>query len=565
MATKKSTVVVEIKTDSTQATTEANKTKEQVAGIGKAAAGSIAELKELKKALKNAAAGSDEFKALYNQIDDLEDKIKGSKKASSDWVDSLESAGGPLGMVGAAINKAKVATTSFSAALKATGIGLLVALIGGLAAAFAKNEDAMKKLEPIMNQVGRLLNGILGAMQPLINGFINFAEKALPYVTSGFKVAYSALSSFLQGLGMVGSAVKKFISGDFAGAWDDAKKSVTEFGTRYEEANKKFISGTKELTDKEKEQLEARLANQKAANERAAALAEKRAAEQKAILEKSRAEAKAYEEFDTALQLRLMELEEEKIEKEKKRLDDLYERQQVFDKFYNDQLVKIQELEKLREETTFATNIAIQQSWADLGSSIANTIGNLSGALKDGSDLARAFGIAQVAISTAASIGSILLSGKQQQAEYNKAIAAGNATIGIGIANAVIPGMQGLAVAQLTAGKAAVGSAIAGKAISKTNTAAQVIAAGLAGAGQIAAILSSKKSVSSPSGGGGDSGGNVSVSASAPLMAQANTTTLNQGQINQIGNQAARAYVVESDVSGNQERITRLNRAARIN
>jgi len=565
MAAKKTQVVVEIKTDSSQASKDAKETKDQVAGIGKAAAGSIAELKELKKALKNAAAGSEEFKALYNQIDDLEDKIKGSKKASSDWIDTLESAGGPLGMVGAALNKAKVATTSFSSALKATGIGLLVSLIGGLAAAFAKNEGAMKKLEPIMTQIGKLLNGILGAMQPLIDGFINMATKALPYVTDGFRVAYSALSSFLQGIGMVGSAVKKFISGDFSGAWDDAKKSVTEFGTRYEQANKRFISGSKELTDKEKEQLEARRAAQKAHNEKMAALAEKKAAEEKARLEKAKADAKAYEDFDTALQQRLIEIEDERLEKEKKRLDDLYTRQELFNKFYNDQLVKIQELEKTREETTFATNIAIQQSWANLGTSIANTIGNLSGALKDGSDLARAFGVAQVAISTAASIGSILLSGKQQQAEYNKAIAAGNATIGVGISTAFIPGMQGLAAAQIAAGKAAVGSAIAGKAISKTNTAAQVISAGLAGAAQIAAILSSKKSVSSPSGGGGDSGGNVNVSASAPLMAQASTTTLNQGQINQIGNQAARAYVVESDVSGNQERITRLNRAARIN
>jgi hypothetical protein len=48
-------------------------------------------------------------------------------------------------------------------------------------------------------------------------------------------------------------------------------------------------------------------------------------------------------------------------------------------------------------------------------------------------------------------------------------------------------------------------------------------------------------------------------------MPQAATTTLNQGQINQIGNTAARAFVLETDVSGNQERVRRLNRAARIN
>jgi hypothetical protein len=68
---------------------------------------------------------------------------------------------------------------------------------------------------------------------------------------------------------------------------------------------------------------------------------------------------------------------------------------------------------------------------------------------------------------------------------------------------------------------------------------------------------------------GGASGGSTpsipSMNVSAPLMAQASTTTLNQAQVNQIGNVAARAFVVESDVSGNQERILRLNRAARIN
>lgn len=55
--------------------------------------GSIAELKALKKQLKETAAGSEEFKKIYNQIDDLEDKIKSAKGASADWIDSLESAG----------------------------------------------------------------------------------------------------------------------------------------------------------------------------------------------------------------------------------------------------------------------------------------------------------------------------------------------------------------------------------------------------------------------------------------------------------------------------------------
>jgi hypothetical protein len=65
--------------------------------------------------------------------------------------------------------------------------------------------------------------------------------------------------------------------------------------------------------------------------------------------------------------------------------------------------------------------------------------------------------------------------------------------------------------------------------------------------------------------GGGSLPGGGSGGATAPMLPQASSTTLNQGQVNQIGNVAARAFVVESDVSGQQERIRRLNRAARIN
>jgi hypothetical protein len=50
----------------------------------------------------------------------------------------------------------------------------------------------------------------------------------------------------------------------------------------------------------------------------------------------------------------------------------------------------------------------------------------------------------------------------------------------------------------------------------------------------------------------------------APIPPTLASTTINQAQVNQIGSASARAYVVESDVSGNQERIQRINRAARI-
>lgn len=214
---------------------------------------SISDLKDLKRQLKDTAAGSEDFKKIYGQIDDLEDKIKSSKNASSDWVDSLENAGGPLGMLGSSINKAKVATQSFSGALKATGIGLVVALVAGLVAAFQDNESAMKKLQPLLDGMQKIFQGIFRAVEPLFNILVDLALEALPLVSKAFEVVYSSVTAVFQSLGMLGGAVKKLLSGDFSGAFEDAKKSVTSFSENYDDASKRFVSGTKEMTEAEKE------------------------------------------------------------------------------------------------------------------------------------------------------------------------------------------------------------------------------------------------------------------------------------------------------------------------
>lgn len=96
--------------------------------------------------------------------------------------------------------------------------------------------------------------------------------------------------------------------------------------------------------------------------------------------------------------------------------------------------------------------------------------------------------------------------------------------------------------------------------ISKVVNVATIIATGLK---SVKGILATKV----PGGGGG--GGNLpslpSPSTTAPIAPQLGQTALNQQLVNQTGNAAVRAFVLETDVSGNQERIKRLNRAARIN
>jgi len=92
-----------------------------------------------------------------------------------------------------------------------------------------------------------------------------------------------------------------------------------------------------------------------------------------------------------------------------------------------------------------------------------------------------------------------------------------------------------------------------------------VLAASVTGFKAVKSIIATKL----PVGGGGSSSSSTasmsSISMAAPIKPEAQTTTLSASSINQIGVASSRAFVLETDVTNNQERIQRLNRAARIN
>lgn len=91
----------------------------------------------------------------------------------------------------------------------------------------------------------------------------------------------------------------------------------------------------------------------------------------------------------------------------------------------------------------------------------------------------------------------------------------------------------------------------------------------------IASGIKAVKSITAvkvPGGGSGQSAPTTSITSgtgaapiSPALPVQATLTQLNQGSINQLGSATNRAYVVETDITNSQERIKRINRAARLN
>ena len=563
----------------------------------------IANLKALKRQLRETAAGSAEFNKISAQIRDMDDAIKDASATADDFAGYLENASGPLGMFGKAIRNAEKTFSSFNAALKASIIGLIVSLIGGFVAALSKSEETMKKFEPILIMFEQALNGILGALQPLIDGFIELALNVMPYVTKAFKVVYSAVTAVFQSLGKLGSAVVKLFKGDFKGAWEDAKSSVTSFSDNYDDAVTRFEAGQKKITKTQKENLDKQAkdrdeAAEKAKQQREAELKEIMDGQKEAMLEllseREQEEFKVNEHYSRLISLAtkygedtttlklaqanaLAEIDKKYRDKEKEQADkDAEKRLKDADdlaKFQLDQFEKIKKLEQDREDVTFKTNQAVAQSWVDLGQNISGIFGSLVNVFEQGSAMAKAFGIAQVAINAASSIGQILVNSKAAGFEYDKAIATGNAAILMAIPKLVNPITAPLGIAEAAAGKAAVAGGIAGKASNKINTALQITAVGVSSAAQIAAILGAGKSKSSGSGQAGSSSGGSTTSVPAPptvavTAAPQIQTGGGQNPTAQIGETIAsaqrpiKAYVVSGEISSQQALDRRTSRAA---
>jgi len=179
----------------------------------------------------------------------------------------------------------------------------------------------------------------------------------------------------------------------------------------------------------------------------------------------------------------------------------------------------------------------------------------------------------------------------QQEIAINNAVAKSEKELAIAKKNATIEAADAIAstlqsTAQLLGENTAVGKALAVAsttissitAAQKAYEAAQSLPFGIGsvlgpinaalaiatGVANVRKILAVK--VPGSSGVGGALPTNTNVGRiSAPLQPQLATTTLNQGQINQLSSATNRSFVLETDVSGNQERIRRINRAARIN
>ena len=166
---------------------------------------------------------------------------------------------------------------------------------------------------------------------------------------------------------------------------------------------------------------------------------------------------------------------------------------------------------------------------------------------------------------------------KKKLTDYEKQLEKQKFDAQVGLASQSLSIIGGLVDQNSAAGKAiAVTQAIintyqgASKALAQGGIFGPVAAAATIAAGliNVKKIVSTK--IPSAKGGGSvaDSGAPSMSMASAPITPSApiqNTvTSLSQQSINQMGSATGRAYVVESDITNQQEKIIRINRAARL-
>jgi hypothetical protein len=403
---------------------------------------------------------------------------------------------------------------------------------------------------------------VVGAFSTLRGAIIATGLGALAVglglVIANFETVKKVVLNFIPGLGkladFVGNLVQKFT--DFVGITSEADRVLEKLSKTNEKANENISARVKLLTaqgGKEKEIY----ALQKEAN----------ANETNALRERLKLTGKLTEE--EAKRFRELKVESAVLDAtEQKRINDKNAQAA------KDAAEKQKERDKARKEREEGEELIRRDK--ELAANLTKT--EIEGITSAGKDA-----LIQTQV-TAKGVSNAILVTAQQQADakkeltdYEKKLEQQKFDAQVGLAQQSLAIIGSLVDQNSAAGKAiAVTQAIintyqgATKAIAQGGifgpvAAAATIAAGLISVRNIVStkVPSAKGTGSVPNMGGGSMSISAApISPSAPI--QNTVTQLDQGTINQMGSAAGRAYVVESDITNQQEKIIRINRAARL-
>jgi len=283
-------------------------------------------------------------KGAVKSVDNLNKEIESTTESTEQFegvIGQLDKMTGGLASGFTGLSKGlKKVTGSFKTmrgAIIATGLGALVLAVGALASAFTSSEEGQNKFNKMMLVIGSVVTVFTDKLADLgmllINVFTNPIESLKSFGTSIKTFVMDKFDAVMKSVGLLGSAISKLFSGDFSGAFEDAKDGVIGLNNELNPAViliNGVIAGTKKLTQASKE-----LAKQIADNARSAsAIADKRAQadklERDLILENAEAIKKRAELLNKAIDKEKFSLQE--------RIDFLKEAGTVEDEIVNKQL-----------------------------------------------------------------------------------------------------------------------------------------------------------------------------------------------------------------------------------
>jgi hypothetical protein len=480
-----------------------------------------AESKEVEKALlkvQSAMALSQGLQAIGESIDSF--KNLGTVIQNSTAFIKLnelanKAAAGAMKLFGVAVETTSTSFKVLKGAIAATGIGLLVVAVGEIISAFQswqseaeRAKEAQDKLNESVSKGAKI--GLDSALQSLENQRkIAIAEAKLK--GSSEKEIFEIEQSFrkLRGQAQV-RYWEEIKNADKEGAIK-ARDEVTKINTEGKVADLEFQA--KEIERKKEEAKKKREAEEAEAKR----LEEGRKAARKAgfdfdmlvldnqekAREKAKADAEQQAEDDEDYLAKQFEIENQVQEKQQETTNK---------KIENDKK------QAAEEQAILDARLVAQTQFAG---AIGNVLGNLSGMFEKGTAASKVAALAEIGIQS-----------------------------GIGL-------VQGLDIAQKSAKGTGPAAAFAFPIFYATQVAAV-----------LAAVSKAKNILSTVKGGGGTAPTpSFSVSSSAPVTPQApqaQMTQLNTASINALGNQAIKAYVVETDVTSNQQRVKAIQQRARF-
>jgi len=436
--------------------------------------------------------------------------------------------------------------TSFSTlrgAIIATGYGALVVGIGLLIANFDKVKETLLNLFPGLAEFGSKLQSIIQSITDFA-GITSEASRAQDALKLALETSNKAIDNQIKILEAQGNKEAEI--------YEQKKQRINNQIKLIKGSSQEELQTRADLNTELQvlEIQEAKRKDKKAKDDKIAL--DKEAADLIASNEAKIKAAREYEEFDMQLQQRLMQLDEEKATK-KRELEFQNTQNLITDLDYQNELLDndfAEDQQRLANKEAYIAELkAIELS--NLNLTEKERIDIISKYAKQEQDIDKAITDSKKAEKKAQVQETIKLMG-QLTDFVGKDTVAGKA---LGIATATINTYQGASEALKQ--KSTLPSPF--DVIAKVANVASIIATGIK-------TVKSISAVQLPNGGGGG-GAMPSMANIAPIMPQlptAQITQLNQQTINDIGNQAVRAYVVESDVTSSQERITAIRQRARF-